>query len=75
MPCFRSRYGFRKLISIALPAASLMSMSQTTILFSLNWHPSGELSREDLETVLKTLVSSDDLTKEETNQLEMQVAR
>lgn len=51
-----------------------MSLSQTTILFSLNWHPSGELSREDLETVLKTLVSCDDLTKEETNQLEMQAA-
>ncbi len=55
---------FCQINSIALKAAGLMNQAQATILFSLNWHPSGELATEDLETVLKALVGSGDLSKE-----------
>ena len=51
-----------------------MNQAQTTILFSLNWHPSGELAPEDLETVLKALVRSGDLSKEEFSHQELQAA-
>jgi len=54
---------FCQINSIALKAAGLMNQTQTTILFSLNWHPSGELAAEDLETILKALVGSGDLSK------------
>ncbi len=43
-------------------------------LFSLNWHPSGELAPEDLETVLKALVGSGDPSKEEFSHQELQAA-
>ena len=55
---------FCQINSIALKAAGLMNQAQATILFSLNWHPSGELATEDLETVLNALVGSGDLSKE-----------
>ena len=51
-----------------------MNQTQTTILVSLNWHPSGELAPEDLETVLKALVGSGDLSKEEFSYQELQAA-
>ncbi len=57
-----------------MKAAGLMNQAQTTLLFSLNWHPSGELAAEDLETVLKVLVGSGDLSKEEFSHPELQAA-
>ena len=65
---------FKEINSIALKAAGSMNQTQTTILFSLNWHPSGELAPEDLETVLKALVGSGDLSKEEFSHQELQAA-
>jgi hypothetical protein len=65
---------FCEINSIALKAAGLMNQAQTTILFSLNWYPSGELAAEDLETVLKVLVGSGDLSKEEFSHQELQAA-
>ena len=65
---------FYEINSIALKAAGSMNQTQTTILFSLNWHPSGELAPEDLETVLKALVGSGDLSKEEFSHQELQAA-
>ena len=65
---------FCEINSIALKAAGLMNQTQTTILFSLNWRPSGELAPEDLETVLKALVGSGDLSKEEFSHQELQAA-
>lgn len=37
--------------SLLLRSGHLYSM-QSSILFSLNWHPSGELAKEDLEQIL-----------------------
>ena len=51
-----------------------MNQAQTTILCSLNWHPSGELAPEDLEIVLKALEGSCDLCKEEFSHQELQAA-
>ncbi len=65
---------FYQINSIALKAAGLRNQTQTTILFSLNWRPSGELAPEDLETVLKALVRSGDLSKEEFSCQELQAA-
>ena len=65
---------FYEINSIALKAAGLMNQVQTTILFSLNWRPSGELAAEDLETVLKALVGSGDLSKDEFSHQELQAA-
>ncbi len=62
---------FCQINSIALKAAGLMNQAQATILFSLNWHPSGELATEDLETVLNALVGSGDLSKEEFSHQEL----
>ena len=51
-----------------------MNQTQTTILFSLNLHSSGELAPEDFETVLKALVGSGDMSKEEFSYQELQAA-
>ena len=57
-----------------MKSAGAMNQTQTTILFSLNLHSSGELAPEDLETVLKALVGSGDMSKEEFSYQELQAA-
>ena len=59
--------------SLLLRSGHLYSM-QSPILFSLNWHPSGELAKEDLEQILILLAGGNELGSDDQKPRQIKVA-